>query len=134
MASSLTQPYVTTPDKGVVTEKKRMAPGVLRDNVGQDTLSDVVLTAARKAHGKQGAAAAQLGKDEGNFSRDTKHLRLTLEHLRDLGPTFLAQLGQGLVNQYGTLTDPHDYADRVLIEIERLILELKQYVASRRVA
>lgn len=111
-----------------------MAHAELQDNTGQDPLSDVVLSASKQAFGKQGAAAAQLKKDEGNFSRDTKALRLTLEHLRDLGPTFLAQLGQGLVNQYGTLSDPHDYADRLLLEIERLVVELKQYVASRRVA
>jgi hypothetical protein len=134
MPNTLAQPYQTRPDKADVTGRKRMAHADLHDNAGQDPLSDVVLDAAKKTFGKQGAAAAHLGKDEGNFSRDTKALRTTLEHLRDLGPSFLAQFGRGLVNQYGELADPHDYADRVLLEIDRLVVELKQYVASRRIA
>jgi hypothetical protein len=134
MPNTLAQPYMTTPDKGVVTEKKRMARAAVPDNVGQDTLSDVVLTAARRSHGKQGAAAAALGKDEGNFSRDTKALRLTLADLKALGAPFLASLGRELQEQFGQLSDPHDHADRLLLEAERLIFELKQYVSSRRVA
>lgn len=132
--TSVAEPYGTTPDKAFVSPRPRMAKAGLHDNAGQDALSDLVLEAAKQTFGKQGAAAEHLGKNEGNFSRDTKALRLTLEHLRDLGPEFLARLGKSLQDQYGTLTDPHDYAERLIYEVERILLELKQYVASRRVA
>lgn len=105
-----------------------MAKANLDDNGGQDGLSEVVLTAAKKAYGKQGAAAAALGKDEGNFSRDVKAERPTLRDLRALGPQFLAALGEELIQQYGPLTDPKDAARKSLTRIEDEVRALRQFV------
>lgn len=128
MANTLAQPYRTTPDKDLVTGKARMAKAQLRDNGEQEALSDVVIAAAKRSHGKQGAAAAHLGKDEGNFSRDVKAGRMTTEQMQRLGPDFLAEFGKQLVDRYGPLSDPKDRARRVLDTIESAVMELRQYV------
>jgi hypothetical protein len=126
--SSLHHSHMTSPDRLLVSDKPRMAKAGLGDNDGQQALSDVVLAAAKKSFGKQGAAAAQLGKDEGNFSRDARAERLTLRDLRALGPAYLATLGAELVGQYGPLSDPKDAARKALERIEDELRLLRQYV------
>lgn len=128
MASSLAKSPVTTPDKALVSVRPQMAKAGLDDNRGQDPLSGVVFEAAKRAHGKQGAAAAQLGKDEGNFSRDVKAGRLTTAQMKALGPSFLAELGQQLVNEYGSLSDPKDHARKLCDAIQSQINELRQFI------
>lgn len=100
------------------------------DNHGQERLSDVVKEAARRSFGKEGAAARQLGKDEGNFSRDVKHERLTMRDLSALGAPFLAELGKELVDQFGQLSDPKDRARALVHQIESCLLELKQFIEA----
>lgn len=108
-----------------------MAKAALHDNDGQreaDPLSDVVLSAAKRTYGKQGAAAAQLGKDEGNFSRDVKAERTTLRDLKALGPAFLADFGAGLVQEYGPLSDPKEAARKSIEQIEDALRTFRQFV------
>lgn len=119
---------LTTPDKVLVTPRPKPAKADLHDNAGHNVLSDVVSEAAKRAYGKQGAAAAQLGKDEGNFSRDVRAERTTLRELRALGPAFLAAFGKELVLQFGELDDPKARARRLCDEAQELINELRQFV------
>ena len=88
-------------------------------------MSDVVMDCAKEVYGKQGAAAAHVGKDEGNFSRDVKRAAAQIEQL---GPEVLARIGKELVDRFGPLADPKDRARRVIHDIETLLVELKQFV------
>lgn len=128
MPRSLAQPLMTAPDNGLVIPRPTPAKATLADNFGSDSLSDVVIEAAKSSYGKQGAAAAQLGKDEGNFSRDVKAKRMTLRDLEALGPGFLAQFGHELVEQYGALQDPKTRARRTCDQMQALVNELRQFV------
>ncbi len=101
MAPSIAPARQTSPDNSLVTGRPVMAKATLDDNRANGELSSVVTDSAKRVYGKQGAAAAQLGKDEGNFSRDVKAGRMTLADLSRLGPEFLAELGKELVNSYG---------------------------------
>lgn len=128
MPPILANPPMTTPDKGLVSPRPKPAKAALPDNLRQDALSTVVLDAVKRSHGKQGAAAAALGKDEGNFSRDVKAGAMRLQDLKKLGPEFLGELGAGLVEQYGALTHPRERARQVTREIKSLADELDQFL------
>jgi hypothetical protein len=119
---------VTTPDKALVSPNGKTAKASLRDNGLQARLSAVVKTSARKTHGKQGAAAAVLEKDEGNFSRDIDAGRTTLAELSGLGPDFLADLGETLTETFGKLSSPKDRARQQLREARRILDEIDQYL------
>lgn len=119
----------TTPDKDRVIPRPIPAKATLDDKTGTERLSGVVLDSSKAAYGKQGAAAAKLGKDEGNFSRDAKARRLTIRDLEELGEPFLAELGQQLVKQYGAaLESPQDRAARVIREARQKLDELDEYL------
>lgn len=141
MGRSIPNDAATTPDGTLVTPRPKAAKATLRGDTasqasagtphkGQqnsaEKLSAVVSESARRVYGKQGAAAAQLGKDEGNFARDLKARRLTLGQLEALGDIFLAELGRGLLDQYGPVLTPKDRARRYLRELRRLLDELEQ--------
>lgn len=129
MPQTIPTAVATSPDKAFVTPRPTPAKASLRNNAAQERLSDVVIEAAKKAYGKQGAAAAHLGKDEGNFSRDVKAGRLTISHLDQLGEGFLAELGRELMEQFGTaLEDPKARAHRVIREARQKLDELDEYV------
>lgn len=128
MRSSVAEAFETRPDNPRVIARPAPAKSTLRDNGGSSALSEVVIDAAKKVYVKQGAAAEQLGKDEGNFSRDVKARRLTLAHLEDLGAPFLAELGTKLVDQYGDLATPQARAMKTLDQIEDGVKELRQLV------
>lgn len=124
MPQTMRAPDVTTPDSTHVTPRPKPAKAELRDKDLQPQLSSVVLEAARKAHGKQEAAARELEKDPGNFSRDVKAGRTTLRDCADLGGAFLAILGQELVNEFGAqMESPKERARQRLPELIREILE-----------
>lgn len=128
MPSTLRQPTATAQDKSLVIGRPEMAKAALSDNRGQDRLSGVVIEAARKVYGKQEAAAAHLGKDAGNFSRDVKAGRLPIAQLDELGGEFLAVLGQELVEQFGTLSSPKARAQQTIREMRQKLDELQQFV------
>lgn len=109
----------------VTTARHAAEFGTTEDNAGGDPLSELVLGAARAAHGgKQEAAAAHVGKDPGNFSRDMKRIS---ESLGKLGPLFLSRLGEDLVRQYGPLTDPKDYYRELIRGLRKHVDELEQF-------
>lgn len=125
MSQSIANRAVTTPDNLDVIGRPQMA----RADIGQTTsLSPVVKHSAKRTYGKQGAAAAHLGKDESNFSRDVDAGRLTLRDLEALGPQFLATLGSGLVEQYGVLTDPKARIRQVIRTIRDGLHEVEQFL------
>lgn len=128
MPRTLPARFIEEPDKTHVIPRPNPAKADLHDNDLQNVLSAVVIEAAKSSYGKQGAAAAHLGKDEGNFSRDVKAKRLTLRELESLGPTFLATLGQELIEQYGALQDPKTRARRTCDQMQALVNELRQFV------
>lgn len=130
-ANTLTKPDVTALDKALVNHRRQPLKVTTDDNTGADPLSDVVLEAAKRVYGKQGAAAAQLGKNEGNFSRDVKAERLPIGQLRELGPAFLAELGKGLQEQYGPLSSPEARARQTLDTMQECVNELRQYVDEK---
>lgn len=134
MSPTVNGSAVTTPDNRLVTARPKAAKAALHDNRGQDgasSLSGPVIEATKKSWVKQGAAAAVLGKDEGNFSRDVKAERLTLAQLRALGPEFLAAFGAELLEEYGQLADPKDYIYKRLRDVEEALHEFKQFLESR---
>jgi hypothetical protein len=128
VSRSLTSAVLTTPDRTLVSPHGHSVKAQLRDNTEPNPLSAVVLDSAKRAHGKQGAAAAVLGKDEGNFSRDTKAGRLSLRELHELGPEFLADLGKSLVEQYAPLATPKARALSITRAMRRELDELDQAI------
>lgn len=128
MASSIARPYPTSPDNSLVTGRPAMAKATLDDNGAGVQLSSVVKDTAKRVYGKQGAAAAQLGKDEGNFARDVVAGRTTLADLGKLGPQFLAELGRELVEQYAPLSTPQARARQQIKVARQALEELEQVV------
>lgn len=129
MTPNVATARLTSPDKAFVSPRPTPAKAELRDNAGQDPLSDVVISAAKRAYGKQGAAAAHLGKDEGNFSRDAKAGRITTAQLKALGPSFLAEFGRELLQEFGTaLESPQLRAQRVIRETRQKLDELDEFI------
>jgi hypothetical protein len=123
--------HYATPDNLDVIGRPKMT----KVDIGPTTpLSSVVKEAAKRAYGKQEAAAAHLGKDKGNFSRDVDAGRVTLRDLDALGAPFLSELGKELTREYGPLSDPADRADRLLEAADSIISELRQFVRSTRAA
>lgn len=125
MGHSISRHAVTAPDKALVTPRPAM---VKADLSATSALSSVVTDAARKVYGKQGAAAEHLGKDEGNFSRDVKAGRTTLADLERLGPSYLAELGRELVEQYAPLSTPTQRARQQIKVARQALEELEQVV------
>jgi len=125
---------VTAPDNLDVIGRPRMAKMTTTDSTPASRLSEVVKEAAKVAHGKQGAAAAHLGKDEGNFARDLQARRMTIGQLEDLGVAFLAAFGKKLHDEYGPLASPDDQAERLLDQVQAIANELRQYVRLKRTA
>lgn len=125
MSQSIANRAVTTPDNLDVIGRPKMARA---DNHVKTMLSPVVKDAAQHAFGKQEAAAAHLGKDKGNFSRDVDAGRVTLRDLEGLGAQFLAALGAGLVEQYGVLLDPKARIRQVIKQQRELLNEVEQFV------
>lgn len=134
MPVTMREPVETTPDRTLVTPRPQMAKAALDDKAGQGRLSEVVKEAAKRSHGKEGAAARHLGKDEGNFSRDVKAGRITIGQLEELGSAFLAAFGTELVQQFGPLSDPADHAERLCDQMQAMVNELRQFVRASRVA
>jgi hypothetical protein len=128
MSSTLPNSHGRPLDNSLVIPRPRPAKVTTLDKTDSDRLSGVVIDAAKRAYGKQGAAAAQLGKDEGNFSRDVKAKRMTLGQLEGLGDVFLAELGVRLVEQFGALVSPKDHARRAIKEARERLDEIEQYV------
>lgn len=125
MPSTMPNAAMTTPDRTLVTPRPKPVKASLPDNQTQRRLSSVVIDATRDTYGKQGAAAAELGKDEGNFSRDIRAGRTTLRDLADLGTEFLAQLGASLTQEFGAAgKSKAELARERLPEIIRELLEL----------
>lgn len=115
---------MTRPDSTFASPRPTPAKATLAET---SRLSSVVSEAARRALGSQQAAALTLGKDEGNFSRDTKARRLTLAHLEGLGEPFLAELGDLLSKEYGSARiDPLDRAVGLLVQASEALLEAKR--------
>lgn len=127
MDSMIPEPSLITPDKSVPIGSLRMASA---DNDATSGLSPLTKEAARRAHGKQEAAARHLGKQPSNFSRDVDRGDLRLRDLEALGPSFLAEFGRGLIEQYGALTDPKTRARLLIRDMEQCLAELRQYVEA----
>ena len=128
MPHTMRDSALTTQDRTIVSPRPTPAKAVLRDdNPLQARLSTVVMEAARQAHGKQEAAARELGKDPGNFSRDVKAGRTTLRDLADLGPEFLAHLGAELTLEFAANTT--SVKARARQRIAELVKELLEATA-----
>lgn len=129
MSQTLPTRALTSLDKALISDRPRQAKATLDDKTHADPLSEVVIAAAKRAYGKQGAAAAHLGKDEGNFSRDAKAGRITTAQLKALGPSFLAEFGRELLEEFGTaMESPQMRAQRVIRETRQKIDELEEFV------
>lgn len=132
MASNVATAPLTTKDKALVNHHPQMLKVTTVDKPGATSLSPLVKDAAKQAHGKQEAAAAVLGKDGGNFSRDADAERLTLRDLRQLGPEFLAKLGAALADEYGPLAEtPAQHAEKLLDAIQAQLNEVRQFIRSQ---
>lgn len=112
---------VTPPDALGVIGRPKMAKMTPDDPTPDTFVSSLLFTAADGVHGKRESAAAEVGKDRSNFTRDLKKLAVLME---GLGPTFLARVGAGLVKEYGGAVEtPEQFANRVLDTVQ---IELNQ--------
>jgi len=102
----------------------------LRPQVRTSSLREVAAETIRSFSGNARAAAIDLDVHEGHLSRQLKDGTLRIEQLEILGPEFCARLGQQLVEQFGPLADPKEYARRLIHEIEARLVELKQFVEA----
>jgi hypothetical protein len=128
MGSTLANRALTTPDDLDVIGRPKMATATLADNVSVDALSSVVMDTLKTVYGKQGAAAAQLGKDKGNFSRDVKAGRFTLQQQAALGRQFLAELGEALVEEFSPVNSPQALAKRRLEDAIEAIQDARHHL------
>jgi hypothetical protein len=126
MSSSVANGRVTGPDKLDVIPRPKPAKATLPDKVSVEQLSGVVIDAAKTVYGKQGAAAAQLGKDEGNFSRDVKAGRFALPQMAELGPDWLVAFASSVLDEFAPLATPAARARHLLREQRRITDELEQ--------
>lgn len=131
MPATMRDQSMTTPDNLDVIGRPKMARADIHPTT---SLSPVVKDAAKRAFGKQEAAAAHLKKDKGNFSRDVDAKRLTLLDLEELGAQFLAAMGEGLVKEYGPLRDPADHAEQLCDHMQAIVNEFRQFVRASRSA
>lgn len=128
---TLTHDVPVTPDKHVIGSRPTPAKVDAPDSEREDVFTALVLQAAKDVcGGKQGAVAAQLGKAEGNYSRDGKAGRLTTRQLSDLGRPFLARLGKLLREEPGAADSPDvevaldlDAAEEAIRRVKRRLLK-----------
>ena len=115
---------IARPKAAKVTEPRRaMTP---EDSQPDSRVSLLFFEAADAAHGKRESAAAEVGKDRANFTRDAKKWMETLE---GLGPVFLARFGAGLLREFGAaLETPAERGERVIDGIEAGFSELRQLI------
>jgi hypothetical protein len=93
-------------------------------NADQYPLRTIVSEAIRRVS-SQKAAAADMGIDPAQLTRQLQSGRLTVERLEALGVEFYAELGRLLLEQYGNEAQtPQARARARLPEIIREILEL----------
>lgn len=126
MPATLHKPVVTGPDKSLVSVRPTMAKADIPDNTDAPSLSPLVKDAAKTAYGKQGAAAAQLAKDEGNFARDVREKRMTLGDMETLGAAFLVAFATGVLTTYGPLATPMSRAKQKVRDARSALDELDQ--------
>lgn len=131
MAATLPSGVLTDKDKSLVIGRPRMAKVTTADKPTAGSLSPLVKDAAKQAHGKQELAALAIGKDGGNFSRDSDAERLTIRDLRQLGPQFLVLFADLLKEEYGALApSPAARAERLIDDMQAMLNEFRQFVRS----
>lgn len=129
MSRSLTQPFVTLPDKPLVTPRPTPAKADLKRQPMTTSLSDLVSDTLRRVFGKQELAAKSVEKDPGNFNRDLKRITQQLEAL---GPEYLAELGAQLTRAFGPCAASPSQRVRMLAnqlrEIEDELAQLADHI------
>lgn len=133
MPASLREPLSAPERKSLADVCGKPAKADLRPQVPATDLRELAAE-ARTRTVKLESAADEIGIHPSRLSHKFSDGSVTLAQLEKLGPQYAFEFGRQLVERFGPLSNPHDYADRLLHEIDRLVLELKQYVASRRVA
>lgn len=108
--------------------RPRPAKADLRPQVRTSCLREVAAETIRSVSGNARAAAIDMNIHEGHLSRQLKDGTLRLEQLEVLGPTFAAKFGQQLVEQFGDLASPKEYALKRLDEIEAALREIRQFI------
>jgi len=104
------------------------AKAELRMQTRTSSLREVAAEAIRSHSGNARAAAIDMAIHEGHLSRQLKDGSLRIEQLEALGPAFCAKLGQQLIDEFGPLADPKERARRLIVQMETILFELKQYV------
>lgn len=111
----------------VVDPSRRSAPVTPEDSGADSRVSELFFEAADQTHGKRGSAAAEVGKDRANFTRDAKKWAAILEAL---GPSFLSRFGESLMKEYGPVDDPITRALQLQQEITDRTAELVSIIAG----
>lgn len=115
---------LSTPDRAVVRADARTSAS---DNPVQLPLAPLITEALRRAFGTQKAGAYCTGQAEGNFSRSLREGTLTVKKLEQIGPQFLAALGQLLNETYGPArVHPLDRAATLLREVSEVLQEARR--------
>lgn len=126
MRSNVANAIETPQDALGVIGRPKMAKMTLDDPAADTHVSSLLLDAAKLAHGKLESAAAEVGKDRSNFTRDVKKWAEVFE---GLGPSFLANLGAFLVRDFGAaLETPEQRAHRLCDDLQAKVNELRQLV------
>lgn len=108
----------------VSEDRARLTP----DDPQVDTfVSALILDSVRAVYGKVETGAAEVQKDRSNFTRDVRKLAALLH---GLGPVVCAQVGAGLLREYGiAIETPEQRGARVFDTIEAGFKELRQLFA-----
>lgn len=99
----------------------------LRVNASQSPMRALIAESI-KAVSSQKAAAADMRIDPAQLTRQLQTGHLTVERLESLGPTFAAKFGEGLLREFGPLSDPKEAARKSLDRIEDEVRQLRQFV------
>jgi hypothetical protein len=127
MSSSLRHSAASAEVQTLDSVRPTPAKASLRVHDSPSALRSLIAESIR-AVSSQKAAAIDMQIDASQLARQLKTGHLTVERLEALGPQFLAELGDALIEEYGALTDPKSAARKSLDAIEQEVRQLRQFV------
>lgn len=99
----------------------------LHPHTGAPRMRDVAASSVENS-GTQKGAAAEIGIDRSRLSHKLKDGSLNLAQMESLGPTFLAEFGRRLLEEFGPLSTPQQRVREAIREIRRRCDEVEQFL------
>lgn len=127
MHRSLKHTQESTRVSSLDSVRPKPAKADLAVNDSQSGLKPLIAEAIRRVT-SQKAAAADMGIDPAQLTRQLQSGHLTVERLEALGPEYAAELGRLLVETFGPLSSPYARVKQDVREIRQLLDRIDQGV------